>query len=170
MRLKDLSNEEILKRILASDKLRERFDAAVQESEMNYIDEILHSFNNRCADWSIGPYNRNYFKCTEPSEFVYCARQMVDSYGASDKTMKVLSHCEKLRGSNLFEHYANKLADCIEADLCEMCDGIEDICYDIYCQNVTPILLDMCEWFADSRLDDVMLDEDTEEVYRIERL
>lgn len=169
MKLKDLSNEKILKRVFESDRLRQRFNEAVQESEMDYINEILRCFNNRCADWSIGPYNRNYFECKKSSEFVYCAREMADMYSASDKTLKALSHCEKLRGTNLFEHYADKLADCIESDLCEMCDGIEDMCYDIYCEKETPVLLDMCEWFAD-RLDDVLIDEDTDEIYRLEYL
>lgn len=160
MRLKDLSNEEILKRILDSDKLRERFDMAVQDSEMDYINDILHCFNARCAEWSIGPYNRNYFQCKDASEFVYCAREMADAYSASEKTLKVLEHTEKLRETNLFEHYADKLAECIEADLCEMCRGIEDVCYEIYCREVTPTLLDFCEMFAEWSLDNVMIDED----------
>lgn len=167
MRLKDLSNEEILKRILDSDKLRERFDLAVQESEMDYINEILRCFNARCAEWSIGPYNRNYFRCKDASEFVYQAREMADMYIASDKTLKVLDHAEKLRGTNLFEHYADKLADCIESDLCEYAKGIEDLSYDIYCRKSTPVLLDFCEMFAEWGIDDVMIDEEDEKLYQV---
>lgn len=160
MRLKELSNEDILKRILDSDTLREKFDNYIQESEMNYINDILKHFNAKCAEWSIGPYNQNYFKCWDAYEFVFQAREMVDMYGASDKTLRILFQVEKLRDTNLFEHYANKLASCIEADLCEYCKGIEDMSYDIYCRKMTPGLLDFCEGFAEYVLDDVMIDED----------
>lgn len=167
MKLKDLPTEEILKRIYESDTLREKFDSAVQDSDMNYINDILSHFNARSANWSIGPYNRNYFCCKDASEFVYCAREMTDMYSASEKTLKVLDHVEKLRGTNLFEHYADKLAGCIESDLCEIVKGIEDMSYDIYCRKVTPVLLDFCEWFAEWAIDDVLIDEDDERMYQV---
>lgn len=167
MKLKDLTNEEILSHILNSDELRTRFDDAVQESEMNYVNDIIGCFNRRCARWSIGPYNHNYFECTDASEFVYCAREMVDMYGASRKTLKVIAHAEKLRGTNLFEYYADKLADCIEADLCEICRGIEDISYDIYCRKETDVLLDYIDCFAEWLFDDVIVDEDDDTMYKI---
>lgn len=170
MRLKDLDYDEILKRVLASDILREKFDRYIQDTEMYYIDEQLSHFNMRCADWSIGPYNPNHFSCKEPSEFVYCARDMVDMYGCSDKTEKLLSHCEKLRGTNLFEHYADKLADAIEDDFISICKGIEEACYDVYCQKPTTTLRDYIECFADNYIDDVLIDEENNRCYRINYL
>lgn len=162
MRLKDLTTEEILKRVLNSEKLRDEFDEAIQEREMDYINDMLSHFNTRCADWSVGPWNPSYLKCNEASEYVYCAREMVDVYGGSVKTLKALSHAEKLRGTNLFEHYADKLARCIESDLKEICRGIEQTSYDIYCRKETDVLLDYCEMFAEWAIDDVMIDEEGE--------
>lgn len=166
MRLKDLPADEILERVLESDKLREKFEAAVQEYEMGYISDILDCFGTRCADYSIGIYNRNYFYCTDASEFVCRAREMADMYGASEKTLKVLARAEKLRGTNLFEHYADKLAECVESDLCEYARAIEDLSYDIDCRNATPTLLDYCRWFAECAIGDEMIGEDGERVHQ----
>lgn len=160
MKLKNLPSEEALKYALASDKLRERFNDYVQECEMDYISEILSCFNYRSANWSIGLYNQNYFHCEQADELVYCARKMVNCFGASAKTEKALKHAEKLIGTNLFEYHANKLANCIEADLCEICDGIDDVCYDIYCREVTPTLCDYWETFASVAIDEVTIEED----------
>lgn len=172
MKLKDLSNEEILTRVLASDKLNAMFKDYVTESEMDYIEEILGCFNSRCADWSIGPHNHNYFHCTNATEFVYRARDMADCFSGSEKTLKLLAHCEKLRDTNLFEHYADKLAESIEDELCRMVRGIEDVCFEIHLKRPTDTLLDYIECFVANYLDDVLIEEDetNNRIYRIEYL
>ena len=70
-RLVALSNKEILKHILNSKKLSERFEERICDCEMMYLEEKMSCFTSGSVKYCYGAYNNNnYFRVVDNFEFL----------------------------------------------------------------------------------------------------
>lgn len=159
-KLNSLPHKEILHYVMQSKRLREKLDSYISETEMDWLEEKLHLFwkYGRCADWSIGPYNPNYFRVMDASAFLYSVEDSMEHFGCSPKLQSMAEQCRKLRDTNLFAHQVGKLCNLYyEEELHPIVKQIEDCSYDIYCKNETERLMDYVEIFADNYLGDIYI-------------
>ena len=134
MLLKELPLEKLFEVVSNSVTLRSSFDNYVWESEYDYISDKLQVMRPAISDYEIGLCNRNFMRVSDYSEFVNCARECEKSFGLSINCKKKLSQCEKLRGTNLFEHYAKALAEMwFKDEIQDIVKWCEDMSYEIYC-------------------------------------
>ena len=112
-KLNSLPYKEILHYVMQSKRLREKFDQHISRQEMDWLEEKLNLFwkYGRCADWSIGAYNQNYFKVKDASAFLYSVEDSMAAFGYSLKLYNMAEQCKKLRDTNLFAHQVGKLCN-----------------------------------------------------------
>ena len=162
-KLMNLSNAEILHYVMGSKRLREKFENYIHESEMEWVSEKLAVFNKykgALRDWSIGAYNQDYLRMGDPHAVLYAIEDSRDYFGASDRVEKKIAMCNKLRGTNLFEHHVRHLLDLYyEDELRPITKWIEDCSYDIYIGEESERLLDYVEIFAE-RIDDIYVNNE----------
>ncbi len=130
--------------IYKSKELTERLDERIQESEMDYISDLLGSFSFSVADWSIGFYNQNYIDVKDDLGFLESVEEMIDVYSGSEKLLSLASQARKLwnRDSNLFSYIVKKLCSEVYEMLKGICDFVENLCYKTYCKEEDDSLLD----------------------------
>lgn len=164
-KLMNLSNAEILHYVMGSERLREKFDNYIYESEMEWVSEKLSVFNKykgALRDYSIGAYCQDYLCMGDPYAVLYAIEDSRDYFGASERVMKKIAMCDKLRGTNLFEHHVRHLLDLYyEDELRPIIKNIEDCSYDIYRGVESIFLLDYVEMFI-GYIDDIYINSDGE--------
>lgn len=111
--LSELSTSELLNVIEDNETLSNRLYELIEQSAMDWVGEKLEVIRNSLKDWSIGFYNYNFLDVVDYEKFVDSLVEYKGIFGLSDKADKLLSHCLKLRWSNLFEYYAERLKDLI---------------------------------------------------------
>lgn len=111
--LSELSTSELLNVIEENDSLSNRLYELIEQSSMYWVGEKLEIIRNSLKDWSIGFYNYNFLDVVDYEKFVDSLVEYKGIFGLSDKADKLLSHCLKLRWSNLFDYYAERLKDLI---------------------------------------------------------
>lgn len=149
--LSELSTEELLDVIYDNSTLYERFCEIVEEDVMFWVNEKLEFLKDSLKDWSIGLYYSNYIEVRNYYDFVNSVSDYKNTFGLSYGTVKLLSHCLKLRGTNLFEYHAERLKDEI---LKSEFDGETDIDF-----NDKESMIDYLDVFADS-FNDYKVDDD----------
>lgn len=111
--LSELSTSELLSVIEDNETLQNRLYELIEDSSMYWVGEKLEILSNSLKDWSIGFYNYNFLDVVDYEKFVDSLVEYKGIFGLSDKAGKLLSHCLKLRWSNLFDYYAERLKDLI---------------------------------------------------------
>ena len=165
-KFKELTIEQLTEIVNRSKKLRDELDEYIQDCEMCWISEKLAVMKDSLSDWSIGFYNQNYIRVKDYGTFLDCVIDSEKRYGASDKMEKLISQCEKLRGSNLFEYWAKKLKEVyFEDELQSICKYVEDCSYELYQGSVGEKCESYLECFFDA-YDDYLYDESTSTFYK----
>lgn len=181
--LKNLTNDELKKVFHANQKLRDDVYDDMIETEMHYIGEQLDYLSDGLSDWSIGTYNRNYIKISDPSDFISALDAVEkDIPILTDKETPKLKYALELSDKYRFsEMYSDEYYE-LEEELEEVARELADIVVGRFTE-----ILDSCskeehqidyflEFYSDSRLDgdscyiieedgDYILYEDTVKVY-----
>lgn len=111
------------------------FEQYLQECEMDYLSDKLSCSKNSLSDWCIEFYGRTYISVKDYYSFCLGVEKSGKNYGLSDRLEKLLSKCFKLHlaKSNLFEYYAEKLADLfVEDEFKPTIDWVENIGMSLY--------------------------------------
>ena len=117
-KLNELNNEELKKVYNVNKKLQNDVINDYQESEMDYISDVLEPLKEGLNDWSIGFHQYNYIKIKDNKSFLYGVIESTKEYSLldeSDKNTMVLidNILEKI---NILEcmDYSNKNYDILE--------------------------------------------------------
>lgn len=146
--------------------LREKLDNSIYESETEWISEKLACFPGGSIDYQYGVCCHCYLDVTDPRGFMEGVHEAVKEYGASTRLEKLIRHCDKLRGTNLWEHHVSKVCEVFfEDEIKSVIDYLEDVSYAIYCGDVEKFEKlgagDSYDCFVDNGwLDDYEIDED----------
>lgn len=128
----EMEIEEVISIINDSKELRDMLDQYIQETEMDWLDDLLRSFDRGAVDYSIGFFDQNYFIVKDNNLFLEGVCKSHDNYGLTVKGEKLLNRCEKLQGTNLFGYWCEKLAEQYYKDeLKSMVDYVENASYEL---------------------------------------
>lgn len=166
--LSKIDTKEFLSVVFKHEELRDKLYDCIHDSEFYYLNNKLDCFSFSCADWSIGTYNSNFLRIKDSSEFLSCVQNSISKFGCSDYLQKMVDHAEKLRGTNLFEHYVKVVGSIyLQEELQATCDWLEDISFTIYCKDIEKFIknysLDSVKCLQD-RFGRYVLNDETQEV------
>lgn len=163
----EMEIEEVISIINDSKELRDMLDQYIQETEMDWLDDLLRSFDRGSVDYSIGFFDQNYFTVKDSDSFLEGVCKSHDNYGLTVKGEKLLNRCEKLQGTNLFGYWCEKLAEQYYKDeLKSMVDYVEDASYELYKGSVGEKSMEYVECFVDNVIGDYLWDSDSETFYK----
>lgn len=166
-KLVSLSNKEILTYVLSSSELRDRFDKYIYEGEMDYLSDKTSCFKGRAANWQLGTCCHNYFEVKDCDEFVAGVAESIRCFGGTEKLTKLTKQCERLWGSNLYEHMVDKLCEMYyEQELKPIINWIEQVSMYIYNEEPHEDLFDYVDYFAECCLDDIWINDKGEMIRR----
>lgn len=132
-KLLSFQKDYILKKVLNSNELRQKFDNCIVNNAYSYIEEKLRCFNAGCIDYEVGFCCYNYLKVKNAIEFVIGVRKSINYFGGTERLEKQCSLCEKLKNSNLFNYHIKKLCDMYyEEELKAEIDYASELSYAIY--------------------------------------
>lgn len=162
----DMEIDEVIDVINDSEDLRDMLDRYIQETESDWLGELLRCFDQRAIDYSIGFFNSNYFTVKDSDLFLDGVRKSHENYGLTTKAEKLLKRCEKLHGANLFGYWCNRLAEMYYKDeLKSMVDYVEDASYELYQGFVGEKSREYVECFVDNIIGDYLCDEESGTFY-----
>lgn len=163
----DMTTGEVIDVINQSKELLDMLEEAVQECEMNYISDKLGCFERGSIEYSIGFYNDNYFNVKDNDLFVEGVRETCKHFGLTTDTEKMLNMVEKLRGTNLYDYWCERLAEKYEeTELESVVKMVEDIGYDLSCGKVSEYAADYVDIFVMNDIGDYLWDKDTKTFYK----
>lgn len=81
MKFSDMEIDEVINVINDSKELRDMLDQYIQETEYDWLDELLRCFDRGAVDYSIGFFDRNYFTVKDSDLFLKGVRKSHDNYG-----------------------------------------------------------------------------------------
>lgn len=166
----EISLEELEKIVNRSKELRDKLEDYIQECEMNWISEKLGKIKPSLRDWSVGFYNQNFISVKDYEDFLDCIIDYKKTFGCSDRMEKKIPHCEKLRGTNLFEYNCKQLEEMFMEDEIEsVCKYVEDCGMEMYYKKVGDKCRHYLEMFFEV-YDDYLYDEETETFYKPTKL
>lgn len=167
----DMEIDEVINVINASKTLRDMLDIYIQETESDWLGELLSCFNRQTVDYSIGFFNSNYFTVKDSDLFLDCVRKSHEKYGLTTKAEKLLKRCEKLQGTNLFDYWCDQLAEMYyEDELKSMVDYVEDASFELYQGTVCKKSREYVECFVDNIIGDYLWDEESGTFYKSHRI
>lgn len=163
----DMEIDEVINMIDDSKELRDMLDQYIQETEDDWLNELLSCFDRGAVDYSIGFFDHNYFTVKDNDLFLEGVRKSHDDYGLTVKGEKLLNRCEKLQGTNLFGYWCEKLAEQYYKDELEsMVDYVEDASYELYNGSVGEKSRNYVECFIDNVIGDYLWDKERETFYK----
>lgn len=171
-RFGEMNLQELEQIINRSKKMREKFESYIMDCEMDYISDKLSCVTSSLKDWTVGFWERNYITVDDYSDFVAGVRNSSKRFGCSDRLESLLSHCEKLDGTNLFKHYAVRLKNMwFEDEIQSIVKFVEDAGMELYGKSgaVGEKTRDYVECFF-YNLEDWLYDEETETFYKPTKL
>ena len=167
----DMEIDEVINVINASKTLRDMLDIYIQETESDWLGELLSCFNRQTVDYSIGFFNSNYFTVKDSDLFLDGVRKSHEKYGLTIKAEKLLKLCEKLQGTNLFDYWCDQLAEMYyEDELKSMVDYVEDASFELYQGTVCKKSREYVECFVDNIIGDYLWDEESGTFYKSHRI
>lgn len=159
--------DEVINVINYSKKLRDMLDRYIQETESDWLGELLRCFDKRAIDYSIGFFNSNYFTVKDSDLFLDGVRKYHENYGLTTKAEKLLKRCEKLQDTNLFGYWCNQLAEMYYKDeLKSMVDYVEDASFELYQGFVGEKSREYVDSFVDNIIGDYLCDEESGTFYK----
>lgn len=163
----DMGIYEVINVINDSKELCYMLDRYIQESESDWLGELLCCFDRQAVDYSIGFFNDNYFTVKDSDLFLDGVRKSHEKYGLTTKAEKLLKRCEKLQGTNLFDYWCDQLAEMYYKDeLKSMVDYVEDASYELYQGSVGEKSREYVECFVDNVIGNYLCDEESGTFYK----
>ena len=163
----DMEIDDVINVINDSETLRDMLDRYIQETESDWLGDLLRCFDPQAVDYSIGFFNINYFTVKDSDLFLDGVRESYKNYGLSTKAEKLLKRCEKLQGTNLFGYWCNQLAEMYyEGELKSMVDYVEDASFELYQGTVGKKSREYVECFVDNVIGNYLWDEENETFYK----
>ena len=163
----DMEIDEVIDVINDSEELRDMLDKYTQETEYEWLGNLLRCFDPQAIDYSIGFFDSNYFTVKDSDLFLDGVRKYHENYGLTTKAEKLLKRCEKLQGTNLFDYWCNQLAEMYYKDeLKSMVDYVEDASYELYQGYVGKKSREYIEYFVDNIIGDYLCDEESGTFYK----
>ena len=167
----DMRIDEVINVINGSKKLLNMLDKYIQETESDWLGELLECFDKRAIDYSIGFFSNNYFTVKDSDLFLDGVRESYENYGLTTKAEKLLKRCEKLQGTNLFDYWCDQLAEMYyEDELKSMVDYVENASYELYQGSVGEKSREYVECFVDNIIGDYLCDEESGTFYKSHRI
>jgi len=159
--------DEVINVINDSKTLRNMLDRYIQETENDWLGDLLRCFDPQAVDHSIGFFNSNYFTVKDSDLLLDGVRESYKKYGLTTKAEKLLKRCEKLQDTNLFGYWCNQLAEMYYKDeLKSMVDYVEDASYELYQGSVGEKSKEYVECFVDNIIGDYLWDEESGTFYK----
>ena len=161
-KLVTLSNEEILKYILDSHELSERFEKCICDCEMLYLEDKINCFSSGSINYCYGVYNdNNYFRVADNFKFLNGVQNCINMFGASLVVENKFEQCKKLVDSNLFDYHIKELGRLFfKKEILEDIEYLEDISYKITNKEYdNQLLIDRVEDFTDE-IEDVYINSE----------
>ena len=163
----DMEIDEVINVINDSKELRDMLDNYIQETESDWLGDLLRCFDPQSIDYSIGFFNSNYFTVKDSDLLLDGVRKSHENYGLTIKAEKLLKQCEKLQGTNLFDYWCNQLAEMYYKDeLKSIVDYVEDASYELYRGSVGEKSREYVECFVDNIIGDYLWDKESETFYK----
>lgn len=167
----DMEIDEVINVINDNKTLRDMLDRYIQETESDWLGELLRCFDQQAIDYSIGFFNSNYFTVKDSDLFLEGVRKYHENYGLTTKAEKLLKRCEKLKGTNLFGYWCNQLAEMYyEDELKSMVDYVEDASFELYQGSVGKKSRKYVDCFVDNIIGDYLCDEESGTFYKSHRI
>ena len=170
--LSSLDRDKQLAIVVGSRELKERLFNYIYDGEMDYINEKLSCFKSRSIDYEYGLSCYCYMTIENTDRAVGGVAESCRIFGASARVEKLLKHCQKLYGTNLYEYHAEKLIDAFHDDeIMPIIKFLEDISYSLYIKDIDEFKklngFDYFDMFVDNGgLDSYMIDEDENVIYQ----
>lgn len=161
-KLVSLSDKEILKYILNSNELSDRFEKRICDCEMWYLEDKINCFKSGSIKYCYGAYNNNnYFKVVDNFEFLNGVQNCINMFGASLIVENKFKQCKKLVESNLFEYHIKELARLFfREEILKDIEYLEDISYKITNKEYdNQLLIDRVDEFT-SEIEDVYVNSE----------
>ena len=150
-KISDMEIDEVINVINSSETLRDMLDRYIQETESDWLGDLLRCFDPQAVDYSIGFFDSNYFTVKDSNLFLDGVRKSHENYGLTTKAEKLLKRCEKLQGTNLFDYWCDQLAEMYyEDELKSMVDYVEDASYELYRGSVGEKSREYVDCFVDN--------------------
>ena len=163
----DMKIDDVINVINDSKTLRDMLDRYIQETESDWLGDLLRCFDPQAIDYSIGFFNNNYFTVKDSDLFLDGVRKSHENYGLTIKAEKLLKRCEKLQGTNLFGYWCNQLAEMYYNDeLKSIIDYVEDTSFELYQGYVGKKSREYIEYFVDNIIGDYLCDEESGTFYK----
>ena len=163
----DMKINDVINVINDSKELRNMLDEYIQETEIDWLGELLRCFDRRAIDYSIGFFDSNYFTVKDSDLFLDGVRKSHENYGLTIKAEKLLKRCEKLQGTNLFDYWCDQLAEMYYKDeLKSMVDYVEDASFELYQGTVGEKSREYVDCFVDNIIGDYLCDEESGTFYK----
>ena len=167
----DMEIDEVINVINDSKTLRDMLDRYIQETESDWLGDLLRCFDPQAIDYSIGFFDSNYFIVKDSDLFLDGVRESHENYGLTIKAEKLLKRCEKLQGTNLFDYWCDQLAEMYyEDELKSMVDYVENASYELYQGSVGEKSREYVECFVDNIIGDYLCDEESGTFYKSHRI
>ena len=159
--------DDVINVINDSETLRDMLDRYIQETESDWLGDLLRCFDPQAVDYSIGFFDSNYFTVKDSDLFLDGVRKSHENYGLTTKAEKLLKRCEKLQGANLFDYWCDQLAEMYYNDeLKSMVDYVEDASYELYRGSVGEKSREYVDCFVDNIIGDYLWDDESETFYK----
>ena len=163
----DMKINDVINVINDSKELRNMLDEYIQETEIDWLGELLRCFDRRAIDYSICFFDSNYFTVKDSDLFLDGVRKSHEKYGLTTKAEKLLKRCEKLQGTNLFDYWCVQLAEMYYKDeLKSMVDYVEDASFELYQGFVGEKSREYVDCFVDNIIGDYLCDEESGTFYK----
>lgn len=157
----------ILEKIYKSKKLSNWLSDYIEESEMNYIQDILSCFSG--CNYLFILYGTNFIDITNSSEFLHGVEKAIHSFGGTDKIEKLLATANKLKNNNLFDYKVEQVKNAVFEWLNSICEHTEKLIDKIYSKEIDDDVINYLECFVDNYLNDVYVNNENKLV-RLETL
>lgn len=157
VKILSLPTEQFLAVCYSDKKYMNAIDEVISRFADYYLDEIIVAYLEGCNGFSIGLYNQNYIKVSDPDRFFDAMTRKAEEIATSDKVIKAVEKCKKLKdaNSNLFGYTVeNELRDAIMDEAKSICDYYEALSYEVYSKNTSN------EQLNDFVFNNIQLDED----------
>ena len=166
VKFKDLDNK-VLKELVVNDEhLRQKFDNFIQECELDYLGDKIACVSDSLYNWSYGFFSTNYMIVRDYCEFVDGVKKCILHFGGSQHLTKLVEHCDKLRGTNLFEYFAKKMQAVFEQEeLQDLCNYVEDVSYELYNKEIGEKCEDYFEAFS-YNIEEYLYNEEDKTYYK----
>lgn len=171
-KLSKCSTEQALAIVLNSKHLSQLFENRILEEEFDYLSDKIHCFPRGSVDYSYGVCSPSWMTVNHPSDFMIGVVRSIQSFGGSERLKKLVEYTERLEGTNLYEHYVEKVCSLyFKEEFLSTIEWLEDIGMRIYNKDdKDPELLEQLSNKIDCDMfDDVYVNGSGESV-RMDRL